>query len=83
MVALVVGSSARQTVADTEEHLRAVLPGYMRPTLMAWVRTGPDATTAQTDERELVRRLGAAAQQSNSNYFAVSADGAVEPMDEV
>lgn len=86
VVALVVGSSARQTVADTQEHLRAVLPGYMRPTLMAWVRTGPAATTVQTvqtDERELVRRLDAAAQQSNSNYFAVSADGAVEPMDEV
>ncbi|GJF33959.1 non-ribosomal peptide synthase [Kitasatospora sp. NE20-6] len=83
VVALVVGSSARQAVADTEEHLRAVLPGYMRPTLMAWVRTGPATTTVQTDERELVRRLGAAAQQSNSNHFAVSADGAFEPMDEV
>lgn len=82
-VAVVVVSKERQVVADVEAHLRSVLPDYMRPTLMAWSPAEPAPSTAKTDERQLIERLTTAAQQSNSNYFALSADGAVEPMEKV
>lgn len=83
VVALVVTSEERQVVADVEAHLRGVLPDYMRPTLMAWSIAVSAASTAKTDERQLIEQLTTAAQQSNSNYFALSADGAVEAMEKV
>ncbi|MGG2459273.1 AMP-binding protein [Streptomyces sp. RGM 3693] len=83
VVALVVMSEARQAVADTEAHLRSVLPDYMRPTLLVWSPVVSATSTAETDERHLIERVTEAAQQSNSNYFALSADGAVEPIEKV
>ncbi|MGW0563269.1 AMP-binding protein [Streptomyces sp. NPDC003016] len=83
VVALVVTSEERQVVADVEAHLRGALPDYMRPALMAWSPAVSTPSTAQTDERQLIERLTTAAQQSNSNYFALSADGAVEPIEKV
>ncbi|PJN36372.1 amino acid adenylation protein [Streptomyces sp. CB02959] len=83
VVALVVTSEAQRVVADVEAHLGGLLPGYMRPTLFAWSPAVSAASTAEADERQLVQRLAAAAQQSNSNYFARSADGAVEPIEKV
>ncbi|MET9532202.1 AMP-binding protein [Streptomyces sp. NPDC006649] len=83
VVALVVMSEARQVVADVEARLRGLLPEYMRPTLLAWSPGGSATSTAESGERELVQRLAEAAQQSNSNYFVLSADGAVEPIEKV
>ncbi|WP_306801494.1 AMP-binding protein [Streptomyces sp. T12] len=83
VVALVVTSEERQAVADVEAHLRDLLPDYMRPTLIAWSPPVSAPSTAKTAERQLIERLTTAAQQSNSNYFALSADGAVEPMEKV
>jgi len=83
VVALVVMSEARQVVADVGERLRGLLPEYMRPTLLAWSPAASATSTAEIDERQLIQRLTTAAQQSNSNYFILSADGAVEPSDEV
>ncbi|MFF2808837.1 AMP-binding protein [Streptomyces sp. NPDC058000] len=83
VVALVVVSEARRAVADTEAHLRSSLPDYMRPTLLVWSPAVSATSTAETDERQFVQRLTTAAQQSNSNYFALSADGAVEPIEKV
>lgn len=81
VIALVVRSQARRVLAEVAEHLRAVLPDYMRPTLLAW--SPVDATAAEIDEQELLRRLSSADQHPNSHYFALSADGGIEPINEV
>jgi len=81
VLALVVMSQTRAVVADVEVRLRNLLPEYMRPTVMAWSPAVSAASAAETDERQLIQRLATAAQQSNSNYFALSADGAFEPFD--
>lgn len=83
VVALVIGSKARRTLADVEAHLRAVLPDYMRPALWAWSPIDPAAMITDSDERELFRRISSADQHSNSHYFALSASGAVETINEV
>lgn len=83
VIALVVVSKERRVVAEAAEHLRGLLPEYMRPTLMAWSPAVSATLTAEPDERRLIQQLATAAQQSNSNYFALSADGAVETFDEV
>ncbi|MFD4375612.1 AMP-binding protein [Streptomyces sp. NPDC058486] len=79
-VALAVAAKDRRTLAEVTEHLRGLLPEPLRPALLAWT---PAAPAPQPEERELVRRLTEAAQQSHAPYVALSADGAVEPMDEV
>lgn len=83
VVALVVTAQERQVVAEVEVCLRGLLPDYMRPTLLLWSPAGSATSTAEIDERELFRRLATAAQQSNSHFFALSAEDAVEPMNEV
>jgi non-ribosomal peptide synthetase component F len=83
VVALSVMSETPQVVADVAERLRDLLPEYLCPTLMAWSPVVSAISTAEIDERQLIRRLTAAVQQSNSSYFVVSADDAVEPSDEV
>jgi amino acid adenylation domain-containing protein len=83
VVALVIGSKARRALADVAAHLRAVLPGYMRPALWAWSPIDSAAITTVSAERELLQRLSSADQHANSHYFALSADGAIEPIDEV
>ncbi len=82
VVALVVRSKARQALADVEAHLHAVLPDYMRPALWVWAPSGSDEGATDSHERELFHRLSSADQHSHSRYFALSADGAVEPIDE-
>jgi amino acid adenylation domain-containing protein len=74
VVALVIVARARPAIAVVAARLRDLLPDYMRPALLGWA-------PAQTGDRQLIQRLTAAAQQSNSSYFALSADGAVEPID--
>jgi len=83
VVALVIESADRRLLADVREHLRAELPEYMRPTVLAWAPLDPAGPRTPADERELIRRLGAAAQHANAPFFAISADGAVDPIDEV
>jgi acyl-CoA synthetase (AMP-forming)/AMP-acid ligase II len=83
VVALVVMSEARQVVADVEVRLRSLLPEYMRPTLMAWSPAISATSTAKINECQLIQRLTTAAQQSNSNYFVLSADDAVKPINKV
>lgn len=83
VVALVIRSKARRALAEVAAHLRAVLPDYLRPALWVWSPIDPPAVTADSDERELFRRLSSADQHSNSHYFALSAHGAVEPINEV
>jgi len=89
VVALVVVSQARRVTAEVAEHLRGLLPEYLRPAIVAWspaasATSATSATsTAEPDERQLIQRLATAAQQSNSNHFVLSADGAVETIDEV
>lgn len=82
VVALVVVSKARVAMAELTERLRD-LPEYMRPALTAWATAVPAAPAVEHGERQLIQRLSAAAQQSSSRFFALSADGAVETMDEV
>ena len=82
-VALVVGSADRRVLLDVREHLAAELPEYMRPTVLAWSPLDPAGPGAPAEEAALIQRLTAAAQQSNSPFFALSADGGVEPIDEV
>jgi amino acid adenylation domain-containing protein len=81
VVALVVMSQARPVVADVDVRLRNLLPEYMRPTLMAWSPAVSATSAVAADERQLIRQLTTAAQQSNANYFVLSADGAVESID--
>jgi len=81
LLALLVRSKARRVLADVAEHLRAVLPDYLRPTIWVWSPVDPAASTTDGDDRELFRQLGSADQ--HSNYFALSGDGAIEPIDEV
>jgi amino acid adenylation domain-containing protein len=83
VVALVIGSKDRRAVADVAAHLRAVLPDYMRPVLWVWWPLDPTALPAVSADRELFQRLSSADQHANSHYFALSADGAIEPIDEV
>ena len=83
VVALVVMSQERQVVADVEVRLHSLLPGYLRPALIAWSPAVSATSTAEVDGRQLIQRLTTAAQQSNSSYFALSADGSVEPIDKV
>ncbi|MFH9674020.1 AMP-binding protein [Streptomyces sp. NPDC017405] len=83
VVALGVVSRERRVVAEVAERLRGILPEYLRPALVAWSPAVPAASAAAPDERLLVQRLTAAAQQTDSHYFALSAEGAVETIDEV
>ena len=79
LIALVVLYQKLEAVADTEEHLRAVLPDYMRPTVFAWGPAGLARSAVRADGRELVERVRTCVEQSNSNNFVFSADGIVEP----
>ncbi|MCP9956922.1 AMP-binding protein [Streptomyces sudanensis] len=83
VVALVVGSEERHVVVEVAERLRGLLPEYLRPSLMGWSPAGPAASLPERDDRQLIQQLTAAAQQSDSDCFALSADGAVETIDEV
>ncbi|WP_049564742.1 AMP-binding protein [Streptomyces sp. SBT349] len=83
VVALVVVSEEGRVVAAVTEHLRGLLPASMRPTLMIWSPAASAPSTAEPEERRLVQQLTTAAQQSNSHYFVLTADGAVEAIDEV
>lgn len=83
VVALVIGSKAQRVLADVAAHLHAVLPDYMRPALWVWSPIGSAALTTESNERALFQRLGSAAQHVSSRYFALSADGAIAPIDEV
>ncbi|MEY9839838.1 AMP-binding protein [Streptacidiphilus sp. EB103A] len=82
--------------AELDAYLRGLLPDYMRPTVLAWApaaaapSTSPDAERRPVEQRlveqslveqRLVEQLTTAAQQSNSPYFVLSADGAVETID--
>ncbi|MCM3822190.1 amino acid adenylation protein, partial [Streptomyces sp. DR3-1] len=66
---------------DAVEHLRGALPEPLRPALLGWAPT--EAAAAEAGEPELIQRLATAAEQSNSHYFALTADGAVETLEEV
>ena len=81
VVALVVASAAPLVVADVEARLRELLPGHLRPALIARSPAVTDTSTTAVDERQLIDRLVAAAAQSNANHFALSADGSAEPID--
>jgi amino acid adenylation domain-containing protein len=83
VVALVVTSADRRVLADVEARLRDLLPAYMRPTLTAWSPAAPATSATEVDGRQLIRQLMTAAQQSDANHFALSADGAGEPIDKV
>jgi acyl-CoA synthetase (AMP-forming)/AMP-acid ligase II len=83
VVALVIRSKAPRALADVEAYLRAVLPDYMRPALWAWSPSDSAAVAADSDERELFRLISSAHQHSNSPYFALSAEGVIEPISEV
>jgi acyl-CoA synthetase (AMP-forming)/AMP-acid ligase II len=76
-IALVVLPEKQQVLAEVEERLRD-LPEYMRPTLLAWSPAVSALSTA-----DLLERLTTAVQQSNSHYFALSADDAFEPIKKV
>ncbi|SEK91125.1 AMP-binding protein [Streptacidiphilus jiangxiensis] len=81
LVVLPEEGQAPQAPADLDAHLRGLLPDYMRPTVLAWAPAAAAAPTVPDGDERLVEQLTAAAQQSNSPYFAVSADGAVETID--
>ncbi|WP_282692526.1 AMP-binding protein [Streptomyces sp. CC208A] len=82
-VALVVVSKERRTLSDLPEHLRGLLPEPLRPAVLAWAPSAPGPSAPAPDGRGLGRRLATAASRSPSPYFALSADGAFEPIDEV
>jgi hypothetical protein len=63
--------------------LRGILPEPLRPALVAWSPAAPAAADTEPDERLLIQQLTTAAQRSDSHYFALSAEGAVETIDEV
>jgi amino acid adenylation domain-containing protein len=88
--AAAASEAARHVVAEVEARLRSLLPAYMQPALIAWapaVAAATAATTAtkaaNTDDHPLLERLTAAAQHSNSPYFALTAAGAVEPLEPI
>lgn len=74
VVALVVVAQEHQAVAEVEARLPD-LPQYLRPALIAW------SPVTEFDERGLIDRLTAAAQQSASGHFVLAADGAAEPVE--
>ncbi|MFE5793155.1 AMP-binding protein [Streptomyces sp. NPDC056503] len=83
-VALAVASKDRRTLAEVTEHLRGLLPEPLRPALLAWTPAEPAPEPGDDGAaRELAGRLAQAARTSHSPYVALSADGAVEPIDEV
>jgi D-alanine--poly(phosphoribitol) ligase subunit 1 len=53
VVALAVVAADRDVLDDVEEHLRAVLPEYLRPKLTTW---SPDVSP-ETGDRDLIQRL--------------------------
>ncbi|RZD80815.1 AMP-binding protein [Streptomyces albidoflavus] len=81
VLALVLLAKDRRVVADAVEHLRGALPEPLRPALLGWAPT--EAAASEAGEPELIQRLATAAEQSNSHYFALTADGAVETLEEV
>ena len=80
VVALLVRSKARTILAEVVDQLRAVLPDYMRPAVWGWSLPDPAGPGA---DRELFARLATADHPSTTPYFALSADGAIEPISEV
>jgi amino acid adenylation domain-containing protein len=80
VVALAIVSALRQALSDVEAHLTDLLPSYQRPALLAW---SPTAPATQADVPQLMQRLAAGAQQSDSRSFALLPDGAVEPIERV
>ncbi|MFJ3905043.1 AMP-binding protein [Streptomyces sp. NPDC090025] len=82
-IALVVAAKERRVLGEVAERLRVELPEYLRPGLLAWTPTDPAPADPAGAGAELIARLGAAAAESDSPCFALSADGTVEPIDEV
>ncbi|MFF4710519.1 AMP-binding protein [Streptomyces eurythermus] len=83
VVALAVVSPERRVITEVTERLRSILPEPLRPALVAWSPAVPAAADAEPDERLLIQQLTTAAQRSESPCFALSAEGAVETIDEV
>ncbi|WP_208814157.1 AMP-binding protein [Micromonospora echinofusca] len=83
VTALVVTSGDRRVVADVQARLHGLLPGYLRPTLVAWSPAAPATSTTEVDGRQLIDRLTTAAEQAESNHFALLTDGTAEPIDKV
>ncbi|MEU5696358.1 amino acid adenylation domain-containing protein [Actinosynnema sp. NPDC020468] len=81
VIALVVMAPDRAVVAEVEKRLADLLPEYMRPTLVAWSPELAVASTGKTDENGVMRRLAEAARESTATHFALTAGGAVEPVD--
>lgn len=80
VLALLVRSPTRSVLAEVADRLRAVLPEYLRPAVWGWSLPEPAGPAA---DRTLFTQLGAADQLSKSPFLALSADGAIEPIDEV
>jgi hypothetical protein len=53
----------------------------MRPTLVGWSPEVALSSTGKTDEKQLMRRLAEAAQESSATRFAFSPGDHVEPLD--
>ncbi|WTO38888.1 AMP-binding protein [Streptomyces achromogenes] len=83
LVALAVVAPERRVITEVTERLRGILPEPLRPALVAWSPAAPAAADTEPDERLLIQQLTTAAQRSDSHYFALSAEGAVETIDEV
>jgi D-alanine--poly(phosphoribitol) ligase subunit 1 len=81
VIALVVMAPEQAVLADVAQRLEDLLPGYMRPALVAWSPELSVSSTGKTDEARLIRRLAEAAQDSPAAHFALLPGGGAKPID--
>lgn len=81
VIALVVMAPDRAVVTEVEKRLEDLLPGYMRPTVVAWSPELAVSSTGKTDEKLLMRRLAEAARDAGATRFVFTPAGDVEPVD--
>ncbi|MFJ3905041.1 amino acid adenylation domain-containing protein [Streptomyces sp. NPDC090025] len=80
VIALVVMAPDRAVLTDVEKRIAALLPEYMRPTVVAWSSELSVSSTGKTDEKLLMKRLAEAVDGARATTrFVFTTTGEVTP----
>ncbi len=78
-IAVVLVSSDPSMLVGAEEHLKAWLPPYMRPSVWAHATNVALSATGKTDERRLLGTVCSLAAETRRSRFRIADDGVVHP----